>query len=205
MNNQELNEQAQFEQLIQGLITTQYGCCHDFLLPATIIGLRDNIQALHDAGNMQASKVGNNADIITDHSVRSDKINWINTASKNNFEVLYLQKIERFILYLNESCFTSIKSFESHYSIYQKKDFYQRHLDQFKSEKGRQFSIVLYLNENWKTEDGGHLTLYPKEKEQLNISPVGGKMVFFRSDEMEHEVHPSLLRERYSIAAWLKN
>ena len=35
-------------------------------------------------------------------------------------------------------------------------------------------------------------------------SPMGGRMVFFKSDEMEHEVHPSFTRERISIAGWLK-
>jgi len=78
-------------------------------------------------------------------------------------------------------------------------------LDQFKSEKGRKFSIVLYLNHDWKAEDGGTLSLYPTKGDQREISPLEGRIVFFRSDEMEHEVYPSFTRERNSIAGWLKN
>jgi len=37
------------------------------------------------------------------------------------------------------------------------------------------------------------------------LSPIGGRMVFFSSDEMEHEVHPSFTRERISIAGWFKS
>ncbi|WP_205635399.1 2OG-Fe(II) oxygenase [Flavivirga aquatica] len=125
--------------------------------------------------------------------------------SKNKYETLYLNKIWWFINHLNKTCFTSIKTFESHYANYEQGSFYKRHLDQFKNEKGRKYSIVLYLNQNWKDEDDGKLSLYPLNRAQKNISPLEGRMVFFRSDKMEHEVHPSLTRERRSIAGWLKN
>lgn len=205
MDEEETQEQNQFEELIQGLMDDSYGCCNDFILPSTVTGLRDNIQRLSELGNMKPSGFGNKSDFERDQRVRGDKINWIERHSTNAFELIYLEKVEKFILYLNKTCFTSIKSFESHYSSYEKKSFYKRHIDQFKSEKGRQFSIVLYLNQEWKEEDGGLLSLYPEARGQVNISPLGGRMVLFRSDEMEHEVHASSTRDRRSIAGWLKN
>lgn len=205
MNYEEIAEKNQFEGLIQGLIDDEYGCCNDFILPATVAGLRANIQRLNDLGEMKSSGFGNKKDFQKDKSIRGDKINWIENQSSNEFESIYLKKIENFIAHLNKTCFTSIKSFESHYSSYERKSFYKRHLDQFKNEKGRKFSIVLYLNQDWKEEDEGLLSLFPKGREQKNISPLEGRMVFFRSDEMEHEVHPSSTRERLSIAGWLKN
>ncbi|MFT6941403.1 MAG: SM-20-related protein, partial [Cyclobacteriaceae bacterium] len=122
----------------------------------------------------------------------------------NPFEVIYMNKIEKFILYLNKTCFTSIKSFESHYANYETGSFYLRHKDQFKNETGRKFSIVLYLNVDWKDADGGVLSLYPTDRQKIDISPIGGRIVLFRSDEMEHEVSASFTRDRSSIAAWLK-
>ncbi len=205
MNFEDTQEQNQFEELIQGLIDNNYGCCNNFILPATITGLRDTIQNLTDLGEMKPSGVGNKIDFQENKNIRGDKINWIKDQSLNPFELIYLNKIEKFILYLNKTCFTSIKTFESHYSNYEKKSFYKRHLDQFKSEKGRKYSIVLYLNKDWTEADGGLLSLYPKEKKQINISPLGGRMVLFRSDQMEHEVHASFTRNRRSIAGWLKN
>lgn len=205
MDHEDIQEQYQFEELIQGLIDNKYGCCNDFILPSTVIGLNANLQRLSDLGALTPSGVGNNANFKKDLRIRGDKINWIETLSTNEFELIYLKKIEKLILYMNKTCFTSIKTFESHYACYEPKSFYKRHLDQFKNEKGRQYSMVLYLNQDWKGEDGGMLSLYPKEGATINIAPLGGRMVFFKSDEMEHEVHASFTRDRRSIAGWLKN
>lgn len=205
MNDEEILEHNQFEALIQDLIDHDYGCCNDFILPSTVTGLLANIQRLSESGEMKVSGFGNKVDFHQDKSIRGDKINWIEDQSVNPFELIYLRKIQKFIIHLNTTCFTSIKGFESHYSTYEKKDVYKRHLDQFKNEKGRKFSIVLYLNQEWKEVDGGLLSLHPKAAQQINISPLGGRMIFFRSDEMEHEVHASFTRTRRSIAGWMKN
>ncbi|MBC8754813.1 2OG-Fe(II) oxygenase [Kordia sp. YSTF-M3] len=202
---EEIKEQNQFEELIQGLIDNQYGCCNDFIIPSIITGLRNNITTLNTSGKMKSAGIGNKVDFQNDQLIRSDKVNWIEELSTNEYEKIYLKKIWRFIHHLNKTCFTSIKTFESHYANYELGSFYKRHLDQFKSEKGRKYSIVLYLNQNWEEKDAGVLSLYPLNAEQKNISPLEGRMVFFRSDEMEHEVHPSATRERNSIAGWLKN
>lgn len=201
----DLLEHDQFEELIQGLIDNEYGCCNDFIIPSTVIGLSHNIIALSQLGKMNSSGIGNKTDFQKDKSIRGDKINWIDEFSTDQFESIYLKKVNRFILHLNNTCFTAIKSYESHYATFEKKDFYKRHIDQFKNEKGRKFSIVLYLNQDWLPSDGGLLSLYPYGGVQQDISPLGGRIVFFRSDKMEHEVHPSFTRERNSIAGWLKN
>lgn len=204
MDNNERQDEDQFEQLIQGLIDNNYGCCDNFIIPSTMQGLSDNLKTLNKLGKLKHSGLGNHNEVEINKKIRGDKIHWINNASINPSELIYLNKINKFTEHLNNTCFTAINGFESHYSTYAKKDFYKRHLDQFKSEKGRQFSIILYLNQDWKEEDEGKLSLYPKNGQQKNITPQGGKLVFFRSDEMEHEVHPSNTRERRSIAGWLK-
>ncbi|MFD1550850.1 2OG-Fe(II) oxygenase [Putridiphycobacter roseus] len=204
MIDEELQEQLQFEGLIQGLIQNDYGYCIDFILPEIVVGLNANIQTLLDAEKMKISGIGNNFAYQKDKNIRGDKINWIELSSVNTFELVYLKKIEKFILYLNKTCFTAINCFESHYANYETNSFYKRHVDQFKNEGARQFSILLYLNDNWLISDGGMLALYPTGKDQIHISPLGGSLVLFRSAEMEHEVLPSLTRERRSIAAWLK-
>ncbi len=204
MESEEIREKNQFEGLIQGLIDHEYGCCDDFILPLDVVGLSDNIQRMKDAGNMKTSWVGNNFNKLEDKNIRGDKINWIADKSIDVFESAYLKKVQNLIHHLNVTCFTAITGFESHYSSYEISSFYKRHLDQFKSEKGRKFSMVLYLNHDWKEEDGGKLSLYPKGRDQVDISPIGGRMVLFRSDEMEHEVSASFTRERRSIAGWMK-
>ncbi len=204
--DQETNdEKNQFEELIQGLIDNKYGCSSDFVNKNTVTGLRENILRADQSGVLQSAGIGNQKKHIQNSLIRGDKIKWIEEKSVNEFEVIYLKKVGNFISHLNKTCFTSIKSLESHYANYKPKSFYKRHIDQFKNEKGRQFSLVLFLNEDWQTADGGLLSLYPAGGAQQDISPIGGRIVFFRSDEMEHEVHPSFTRERKSIAGWLKN
>ncbi len=200
-----IDEHNQFEALIQGLIADDYSSCTDFLSISTLAGLRSQMESLILLGQMNPAGIGNKSDMHEDRSIRRDKVNWIEELSTNEFEQIYIKKVWRFIEYLNKTCFTSITSLESHYSHYEQGSFYKRHLDQFQNEKGRKFSIVLYLNQDWKEEDGGLLSLYPSNRAEKNISPVEGRFVFFRSDEMEHEVHPSSTRNRNSIAGWLKN
>ena len=198
-------EKNQFEELIQGLIDDRYGCCNDFVTSGTITGLMANMQSLIDSGIMKPGGFDHNQSIQEDKQIRGDKIHWLENQSTNEFEAVYLKKVRKFINHLNETCFTSIKSFESHYSCYEKNSFYKRHLDQFQQKKERKYSVVLYLNQDWYEADGGMLSMYPVGGKQMDLSPLGGRMVFFRSDEMEHEVRPSYTRERRSIAGWFKN
>ncbi|MFT5336964.1 MAG: SM-20-related protein [Luteibaculaceae bacterium] len=205
MNQEEELENLQFEGLIAGLINDDFGNCTDFILPEIIVGLRGNLNALSKAGDLKSAGIGNKLNYHQNQEIRGDKIHWIDGGSNNEFELIYLQKMEKFMLYLNKTCFTAIKGFESHYASYGITHIYKRHLDQFKNENGRKFSTVLYLNDNWVEEDGGNLSLYPAGKNQVNIIPSGGRLVLFRSDEMEHEVQASNTRNRQSIAGWMKS
>jgi SM-20-related protein len=110
--------------------------------------------------------------------------------------------VTAFIDYLNQTCYTGINDFEFHYAFYEAGSFYQRHLDQFRADLGRKFSLVTYLNDNWSDDDGGKLSLYLQDRD-VSIFPYGGRSVFFKSDEVEHEVHLAG-RSRISIAGWLK-
>ncbi len=196
-------EEQQFELLIDALVNNEYGVCDNFFTPEEINGLRENLQAYHQDGLMYPAGVGRNFDYQKNAEIRGDVIYWINENSKNPLEALFIAKIERFIAYLNATCYTGINDFEFHYAYYEPNSFYKRHLDQFKSNRGRRYSMVLYLNENWKQEDGGSLSLYIGD-DTLSVYPMGGRLVFFKSDETEHEVHAAPNRPRISIAGWLK-
>lgn len=100
----------------------------------------------------------------------------------NLHEVQFLEKIKQFIHYLNTTCYTQINQFEFHYAYYEAGSFYKRHLDQFKSHRGRKYSLVVYLNEKWQDSDGGNLRLYLDELE-ADVLPVGGRAVCVFSTE----------------------
>lgn len=198
-------EQKQFEGLINGLISKNYGCSDNFIKPITINGLRNKISGFKNTGEMYPAGIGNHHIFNQNKQIRGDTIKWLDQLSEDEHETIFLNKMDHFIEYLNESCFTSINRFESHYSSYAQNSFYKKHLDQFQNDRGRKYSVILYLNEKWKKEDGGKLSLYPEGGRKKNIAPLGGRLVFFRSDEMVHEVQPSLTRERMSIAGWFKS
>ena len=88
MNKEELQEENQFEALIQGLIDNEYGCCDDFILPGIMSGLSDNIHRLSKSEKLISSGVGNKIDFKKDSSVRGDKINWIKDESTDPFEMI---------------------------------------------------------------------------------------------------------------------
>lgn len=205
MINCDINEvhEQQFENLILGLNRAEFGVCDSFLNEETVKGLRTNLENYYDLDLMHPAGVGKNFDYVKNTKIRGDVIKWIDEKTNDVFEKAFLEKVTSFITYLNETCFTGINDFEFHYAYYEKGSFYKRHLDQFKADKGRLFSFVIYLNDNWSENDGGKLSVYTVNKES-SISPKGGKAVFFRSDVTEHEVHPSHTRPRLSIAGWLK-
>ncbi|HTN18129.1 MAG TPA: 2OG-Fe(II) oxygenase [Chitinophagaceae bacterium] len=136
-------------------------------------------------------------------SVRTDVIYWLDRAHNDTVENDFFDLMDAFVLHLNSTCYTGITGYEFHYALYEKGSFYKKHLDQFRNNESRQYSMIMYLNEDWMQGDGGELCIYPAGKQIQNISPENGKSVFFKSSELEHEV---LLtnKPRLSITGWLK-
>ena len=120
----------------------------------------------------------------------------------NAHEQEFLNHVENFIEHLNSTCYTGINACEFHYAVYEEGSFYKKHRDQFKNDSNRKYSLITYLNENWLEEDGGQLMVYQDESTQ-KILPRSQTAVFFKSDEMEHEVMKAN-RTRMSISGWLK-
>lgn len=194
--------QAIFDTLINSYIETEVGISANFLSHTLSSHLRQNLLALYNNHQLLCAGTGNEQQVLHNKSVRSDKIYWLDTRHKNEHENTFLQLIDRFILYLNATCYAGITGYEFHYSMYEKGSFYGKHIDQFKNDKNRAFSMIMYLNKHWQLEDGGELCIYQNMQHQ-NISPVNGKCVFFKSSHLIHEVLPTN-QPRLSITGWLK-
>ncbi len=196
--------EEEFEGLINGLMDKGYGVSPVFLDPQHATALRSILMQHYLQNQMDPAGIGRKFDYQKNLKVRGDVIKWIDEQSSVQEEQLLLQKIHAFMQYLNRTCFTNLNACEFHYALYEKGRYYQKHLDQFKSNRGRKFSLVIYLNEDWREEDGGELVLYHHHMREA-VSPTLGKAVFFRSDEVYHQVRPSVHKARLSIAGWLKN
>ena len=103
---------------------------------------------------------------------------------------------------------------------------YPRHVDNVHgihvgSNDLRKLTAILYLNPSWTCGDGGELRIYlePNNKESdeevvepfVDLSPVGGRLVLFYSDEVPHEVLENAPRatvendnfDRYALTIWI--
>jgi len=99
------------------------------------------------------------------------------------------------------------------YAYYPNGGFYRRHVDAIPNSASilRSYSLLLYLNKDWKESDGGSLRIYldsggdflPEgEKENyIDVEPKGGTLVLFKSAEIPHEVL-NTQSERIAVVGW---
>jgi len=194
--------EIQFEELISSYIDTKVGISEHFLSDTLTGNLAQNLLSHHANHSMNAAGTGNQKDIQHDHKVRGDSIYWLDRKHQDLHENEFFDRMDAFVLYLNQSCYTGITGYEFHYTMYETGSFYKKHLDQFKNDESRQFSMISYLNVGWVKEDGGQLLIQLDHHDQ-SITPTNGKTVFFKSNELEHEVLLTT-KNRMSITGWLK-
>ncbi len=192
----------QFDTLIDSFLDNNIGIDADFLNEKLSNGLQQNILQLEKNDMMTAAGIGNEQVKDVQQKMRGDKIYWMDKSHDNIYEQEFLSLVEDFIGHLNRTCYTGINGYEFHYALYEEGSFYKRHKDQFKNDSNRKYSLINYLNNNWLQEDGGQLLVYQNETVE-HILPHSQTAVFFKSDEMEHEVTKAN-RSRMSITGWLK-
>lgn len=191
-----------FETLITSFIKDNVGISNHFLSDDLSNHLKDNLLSLLKQNLLLPAGTGNDSEILHDSSIRSDSIYWLDREHDNTYENDFFDQIDDFVKYLNRSCFAGITSYEFHYSLYEIGSFYKKHLDQFKNNPSRKYSMISYLNNDWEESAGGQLLIYQNYNNQ-KIAPTQGKTVFFKSNELQHEVLVTQQR-RMSITGWLK-
>ncbi|CAA6810116.1 MAG: SM-20-related protein [uncultured Sulfurovum sp.] len=137
-----------------------------------------------------------------DRSKRRDKILWID--EDNGIQTAYLQFTLGLQNYLNKELYLGLTYHETHFAVYHKGDFYEKHLDAFKHSKNRVVSLVYYLNEAWNSSDAGELLIYNEKDELINtVIPKANTLIVFLSEKFPHEVLAAK-KKRYSIAGWFR-
>jgi SM-20-related protein len=191
-----------FNDLIDSFVEDRVGISENFLNTTLAAQLKENLLALYANDAMHLAGIGNDAVQAHDQLTRRDKIYWLDRAHNNVRENSFFDLMDQFVLFLNSTCYTGITGYEFHYALYEKGSFYKRHLDQFKHDRSRAYSMIIYLNADWQESDGGQLCIYHAGHTQT-ISPLNGKCAFFKSSELEHEVLVTH-QPRLSITGWLK-
>ncbi|MCB0663778.1 MAG: 2OG-Fe(II) oxygenase [Saprospiraceae bacterium] len=195
------------DQLVDDLTENSFAIVDDFLSPVEVSSLSQLLADQFDAGDFKLAGIGNMQNFNVDKQIRNDHISWLDPESTDPGIVNLFHKIDGVVSYLNRTCFLALSEYEFHFARYQPGSFFKRHLDAFKTDDSRKISMVMYLNENWKAEEGGAIHLYvpgPDGTETTKVVyPIAGRLVCFRSDILEHEVIPAT-RARMSITGWLK-
>lgn len=184
--------------LIDALFTHGYYVWDDFLTADEVGQLRDCIPE-----DWKKARIGRNDDVMRAASIRSDKIQWLSPSMGEPVSA-YLDKMEQIRLAANRHFFLGLFEYEAHFAKYEQGDFYQKHLDSFKGNENRRLTTVLYMNDEWQSEDAGELVIYDLQDRKLaTIEPKAGRLLVFFSEQFPHEVLPTNT-ERYSIAGWFR-
>lgn len=191
-----------FDALINTYLDNHVGITENFLSTDLAAHLKANLAELFKNDLLKAAGTGNNTQVAHNKLVRGDNIYWLDRLHNNTHENAFFDLMDLFVTYLNRTCYTGITGYEFHYTLYPKGSFYKKHLDQFQNNSSRAYSMIMYLNADWQPADGGELCIHHANHLQ-HISPVNGKSVFFKSNEMEHEVLVTD-KPRLSITGWLK-
>lgn len=195
-----MNSIAKFENIIEQIATQSFAVFDNYLSDEELKQLRKSLLSRYSCNQFKEAGISKDKEVVK--KIRGDEIFWLEKSNANKSESEFLNGIETLMDYFNTTCFTRLKSYEIHYAIYPINSFYKKHFDVFKSGSDRKFTIIVYLNKKWTDKDGGQLRIY-SNNEQLDVLPIGGRLVIFESDKIEHEVLPTF-KQRKSITGWLK-
>ncbi|QAV24812.1 2OG-Fe(II) oxygenase [Proteus hauseri] len=170
----------------------------DFLTPEAVQQLKACF-----GENAQQARIGRNENLLSETTIRSDKISWLEPTMGEPVQH-YLMQMESIQRAVNREFFLGLFEYEAHFACYEKGAFYKKHLDAFKENASRRLTTVLYLNDEWTEQDGGELKIYDLDDNELaTVAPKGGRLVVFLSEQFPHEVLPTN-KERISIAGWFR-
>lgn len=207
-----------FEQLVDHIANQGYCVIDNFLDQTVISALATETETLKLANAMTQAGVGREQ-LAINKTIRGDSIYWLDENNATAAQQIYLQQMERLKSSLNQQLYLGLFGLECHLAAYPAGTFYKKHLDCFASnepnqsqrqsqrQSRRKISCIVYLNHNWKNEDGGQLRLYLNETDEysneksMDILPIAGRAVIFLSDTFYHEVLPAS-RERISLTGW---
>lgn len=164
--------------------------------------------SLYNQGLFKQASIGHGVTKKTESSVRGDSTFWIeDIPSSTTLQKKLWVSLQDLKDNLNKNFYLGLKWFETHFAIYPPGAGYDKHIDNHKGSGARKITFLLYLNENWQKGDGGELSLYQPEQENVliaTVEPKLGTFLLFRSDLFPHQVEKSL-RPRLSITGWFRN
>jgi SM-20-related protein len=190
-----------FEQIADGLAERSYAVVDHFLTPPEVRAILNIKEFKSGFEHFKKAGVGKHQSLQINEAIRGDYIHWVDKSSASYPLKVYLNRLNDLIQFLNRSLFLSLKDYEVHLTSYPQGTFYKRHLDQFHRDDHRKLSVICYLNHEWRESEGGQLRMHLPD-ETVDFLPIAGRLICFRSDQIEHEVLAAS-RVRLSLTGWI--
>ncbi len=201
-------EPITLDEASQSLVDPGFAVIRGFLDAFTVSDLRTETEALRDQGSLREAAVGRGEGKEVRSEIRSDRVLWIDSSSLTRPQCEYQRAMEALRERLNRDLFLGLSDLEAHLACYPLGAFYKPHLDCHRGVSTRVVTAIVYLNDEWRREDGGLLRLYTDPVagtagSATEIVPEAGKLVLFRAADFWHEVLPAR-RERFSLTGWFR-
>jgi len=204
----EENLELLLDQIADALVGKGYIVLDSALPESLVYNLISHLDQL-EVNGLKAAGIGRGRDLQQKLQIRGDTIQWLSNLEAVESE--FLDWMDRLRVGLNQRLYAGLADYEGHFAVYPVGAFYQKHLDTFRDQPfsdkpTRKISSVLYLNSDWKEEDGGELLLYDESGDEIveTIAPECGKLVVFLSEKFPHGVNAAKKRRR-SIPGWFRS
>lgn len=183
----------------------------DALFSAETLEALEAHNAHLDSTDFQLAGIGRESDHEINRRVRADRTCWLEPGPPALFN--YFATIEHLRQHFNRQFFLGLREFECHFARYPAGAYYRTHLDAFRGTPSRKISLIVYLNRDWRAENGGELIIYPEDTPidsegalpapLLTVMPTWGTTVMFLSEDFPHEVRPTQ-KTRLSLTGWFR-
>ncbi len=190
-----------FDQIANDIAENAYAVADQFLDSQEVNNILDTQDFQDWLTHFKKAGIGKDHGHQINESIRGDYIQWIDNNSASAAIGIFLTRLQHLMTHINQNLFLSLKDYEIHMTAYPAGASYKRHLDQFNRDDHRKLSVICYLNKDWLPEYGGQLRMFLPGK-PVELLPVSGRFICFRSDIIEHEVLPAT-RPRLSITGWI--
>jgi SM-20-related protein len=189
--------------IIDDLVRQGWSVVPDFISQQQVRQLALEARQLKLGDALNRAGIGKGAERTVNTEIRGDSILWLEESQLTAAQRDYLGQLEALRLAANAGLQLGLFDFEGHLAVYPPGSFYRKHLDRFQNDSLRTLTAILYLNEDWREEDGGQLRVYTGDDEYFDVLPQAGTLMTFLTDGLWHEVLPAT-RERISITGWFK-
>lgn len=193
----------------------------DFAFSDTLIdqdfckALSQTSDLLNYQGHFKNAKTGGPANLSENHSIRGDKIFWLEPEMENPICRQFLELLKQMQTQLNQELFLGLKEVECHFARYEAGLGYDRHMDrQLNSHMNPQngsskriLTFILYLNEGWLPHHSGELVVFQPDNQNeicYKVEPKIGRFVLFLSEIWPHQVLASTTL-RKSLTGWFRS